>query len=112
MAEDQTTTAPVQEASKPDGKSESADSSDLSFVYEAPVTLQVQLGEAILTIGDILKCGKGSVIPLNQKVGEPFKVLLQKRPIAEGEIVEAGERLAIKITNVLKAGADEKVEQK
>lgn len=78
---------------------------DVSFVYDVPVTLQVQLGEATLTIGDILKCGKGSVIPLGQKIGEPFLILLQNRPLAQGEIVEAGDHLGIKITNVLKGAA-------
>ncbi len=75
---------------------------DVSFVYDVPVTLQVQLGEATLTIGDILKCGKGSVIPLNQKVGDPFIIQLQSHALAQGEIVEVGDRLGIKITNVLK----------
>lgn len=80
---------------------------DVSFVYDVPVTLQVQLGEATLTIGDILKCGKGSVIPLNQKVGDPFIIELQNHPLAQGEIVEVGDRLGIKITNVLKNNATE-----
>lgn len=75
---------------------------DVSLVYDVPVTLNVQLGEGVLTIGDLLKCGKGSVIPLSQKVGDPFVVMLQKRAIAEGEIVEAGGHLGIKITNVIK----------
>lgn len=75
---------------------------DLSLVYDVPVTLQVQLGEATLSIGDIMRCGKGSVIPLNQKVGDAFLVTLHKRPLAEGEIVEAGENLGIKITKVLR----------
>jgi flagellar motor switch protein FliN/FliY len=75
---------------------------DLSLVYDVPVTLKVLLGETALTIGEILKCGKGSVIPLNQKVGDPFLVILQKKAIAEGEIVQAGENFGIKITNILK----------
>lgn len=78
-----------------------APSEDLSFIYDVPVTLNVQLGETVMSIGDILKCGKGSVIPLNQKIGDPFRIMLQKRPVAEGEIVEAGDKLAIKITNVM-----------
>lgn len=92
MAEETTTAAPA-EAGHPE---------DLSLVYDVPVTLHVRLGEATLTIGDILKCGKGSVIPLNQKVGDPFLVMLQKKPIAEGEVVEAGDHLGIKITNIIK----------
>lgn len=73
----------------------------LAFVYDVPVMLQVMMGTATLTIGDILKCGKGSVIPLNQKVGDPFEIKLQNRTIAEGEVVEIDNRLGIKILKVI-----------
>lgn len=78
-------------------------SEEFSFVYDIPVTLRVEMGEATLSIGDLLKCTKGSVIPLNQKVGDPFKIYLRQKPLAEGEIVQAGDHLGIKITTVLKA---------
>ncbi len=74
----------------------------LSLVKDVPVTLQVLLGETVMSIGDVLKFGKGAVIPLKQKVGQPFTLLLHHKPVAEGEVVEAGENLGIKITNVLK----------
>lgn len=80
---------------------------DVSFVYDVPVTLQVRLGEAVLSVEDVLKCGKGSVIPLKQKVGEPFPVYLQNRQIAEGEVVETGDYIGVKITNVLRAPSTE-----
>ncbi|EKD41170.1 MAG: Flagellar motor switch protein [uncultured bacterium] len=76
---------------------------ELALFYEIPVDLKVLLGEATLTIGDILKCSKGSVIPLNQKTGDPFKILLDNKPLAEGEVVEANGQVAIKITNVFKS---------
>jgi len=75
---------------------------NLNLVLDAPVYLQVMLGDTTMTIGDVLKCGKGSVVPLKQKVGDPFVILLQNQPIAEGEVVDAGGNLGIKITNVLK----------
>jgi len=75
---------------------------DLSFVQDLPVTLNVELGDATMTIGEVLKCGRGSVIPLNQKVGSPFVITLQRRPVAEGEVVKAGDHLGIKITKVLR----------
>ena len=78
----------------------------LSLVQDVALVLQVHLGEAVMTIGDVLKCGKGSVIPLNQKAGDPFKIYLENRLLAEGEIVEAGESLGIKVTKVYKDGAE------
>lgn len=98
---------PSAEAQKsPDEKTSATGGEDLSLVLDVPVQIRVLLGEAVLTIGEILKCGKGSVIPLNQKVGSPFTVTLQKKPIAEGEIVQAGENFGIKITQILKEGGE------
>lgn len=70
------------------------------ILSDVPVTLRVILGEATLTIADVLKCDKGSVIPLGQKVGDPFAIMLHNRVIAEGEVVTTGESLGIKITAV------------
>lgn len=67
---------------------------------DVPVTLRVILGDATITIADVLKCDKGSVIPLNQKIGDPFAIMLHNRMIAEGEVVTTGDTLGIKITNV------------
>ncbi|MBF0492081.1 MAG: FliM/FliN family flagellar motor switch protein [Deltaproteobacteria bacterium] len=94
-------------AQSPVGKFESLSKEALSLVKDVPVTLQVLLGESVMSLGDVLKFGKGSVIPLKQKVGQPFTLLLHYKPIAEGEVVEAGENLGIKITNVLQ-NADSK----
>lgn len=89
---------------------QAAGSQDVSFVYNVPVTLKVLLGEATLTVNDVLACGKGSVIPLRQKAGEPFKIYLQDRAIAEGEVVQLEDQLGIKITSVIKAGESESPE--
>ena len=88
----------IQEAVEtPEGKKD-----ELEMFYDIPVELKVLLGDATLTIRDILKCTKGSIIPLNQKTGDPFKIILENNPLAEGEVVEANGQIAIKITNVFK----------
>jgi flagellar motor switch protein FliN/FliY len=87
--------------------SEEPKAEDLALVYDVPVRLTVELGNAIMTIGDVLKCGKGSIIPLSQKVGDPFKIYLEEKPLAEGEIVEAGDYLGIKITNIIKLNPED-----
>ena len=77
------------------------ETADLKLVYDVPVNLQVMLGDTTLTIGEVLQCQKGSVIPLRQKVGDPFRIYLESRVIAEGEVVDAGGQLGIRITQVI-----------
>jgi len=96
--------AEPQQADSPNASADtkSGQKDELELFYDIPVELKVLLGEATLSIRDILKCTKGSVIPLNQKTGDPFKIILENKPLAEGEVVEADGHVAIKITNVFK----------
>ncbi len=82
----------------------STDMNDLKFVADVPVNLHVELGNATLTIGELMQCSSGSVITLNKRIGEPFLITLNGRPVAEGEVVEDGANLGVKITNVLHTG--------
>ena len=77
---------------------------DLAFVADVPVKLHVELGEATLSIAELMRCGNGSVITLDKRIGEPFLITLNGRPVAEGEVVEDGANLGIRITNVLAGG--------
>lgn len=77
------------------------DLGDLKFVSDVPVKLHVELGQATLSIGELMGCGAGSVITLDKRIGEPFLITLNGRPVAEGEVVEDGANLGIRITNVL-----------
>ena len=56
-------------------------------VLKIPVTLKVLLGSASMPIFQLTKLGRGAVIPLDRRVGEPVDVMINGKIIARGEIV-------------------------
>jgi len=67
------------------------------------VELSVVLGKTTLPIHQLLKMGRGAVIELGTKQDEEIWILANNVPIARGEIVVQGERVAVSITTVLTA---------
>ena len=75
----------------------------LNSVNNVFVELSVVLGKTTLPIHQLLKMGRGAVIELGTKQDEEIWVLANNVPIARGEIVVQGERVAVSITSVLTA---------
>jgi len=67
------------------------------------VELSVVLGKTTLPIHQLLKMGRGAVIELGTKQDDEIWILANNVPIARGEIVVQGERVAVSITSVLTA---------
>ncbi|MBO0903621.1 flagellar motor switch protein FliN [Jiella sp. MQZ13P-4] len=85
-----------------------ADHVDLDLVMDVPVTMQVVLGQATMTVANILKLGRGAVVKLDTKVGDPVDVVVNGRIVARGEIVvidKEEQRFGITLTDVAKPGS-------
>ncbi len=84
----------------PDGLS----GGNMDRVLRIPVTLKVLLGTASMPIFQLTKLGRGAVIPLDRRVGEPVDVMINGRIIARGEIVvldEEGSRFGVTLTEMI-----------
>jgi flagellar motor switch protein FliN/FliY len=73
-----------------------------SSVFRIPVQVMAVLGKAMLSVNDLLKLGRGAVIELDAKVGEPIEIWVNHRRVAKGELVVQGDRLSVSMTEVLK----------
>jgi flagellar motor switch protein FliN len=73
----------------------------VNSVNSVYVELSVVLGKTSLPIHQLLKMGRGAVIELGTKQDEEIWILANNVPIARGEIVVQGERVAVSITSVL-----------
>ncbi|MEP2828275.1 FliM/FliN family flagellar motor switch protein [Parvibaculum sp.] len=73
----------------------------MNSVNSVYVELSVVLGKTSLPIHQLLKMGRGAVIELGTKQDEEIWILANNVPIARGEIVVQGERVAVSITSVL-----------
>lgn len=79
-------------------------SGNMDIVLRIPVNLRVLLGSASMPIHQLTKLGRGAVIPLDRRVGEPVDVMVNNRIIAKGEIVvldEDGSRFGVTLTEMV-----------
>lgn len=76
---------------------------DLGAVYGIPVQVSAVLGMAEMPVSNLLKLGRGAVIELNRKVGEPIDIYVNNRLVARGEVVVVEDRLGITMTEIIKA---------
>jgi flagellar motor switch protein FliN/FliY len=66
------------------------------------VELSVVLGRATMPMHQLLRMGRGAVIELDARQDEQVWVLANNRPVARGEIMIQGDRIAVSITELLK----------
>ncbi len=79
----------------------SADQVDLSLLMDVPLQVTVELGRARLTIENLLRLNQGSVVELNQVIGEPLAILVNNKLMAHGEAVVVKEKFAVRIVDVV-----------
>lgn len=77
---------------------------DLEAVYDIPVLVSAVLGRSTMQVSQLLKLGRGAVVELDRKVGDPIDVFVNNRLIARGEVVMIDDtRLGITMTEIVKA---------
>lgn len=70
----------------------------MSQVKAINVEIQIVLGRATLPMAQLLKMGRGAVIPLDAGVHDEVWILANNHPIARGEIQINEDRIAIAVT--------------
>jgi len=71
----------------------------MTAVEKINVEISVVLGRAQLPMHQLLKMGRGAVIELDANQNDEVWVLANNMPIARGEIVIQGDRIAVTITD-------------
>lgn len=74
---------------------------DISMILDIPVTLSMEIGQTRISIEELLKLGKDSVIELQRMADEPMDVLVNGTLVAHGEAVVVGDRFGIRLTDVI-----------
>ncbi len=71
-------------------------------VMDVNIDVIAILGTAELKISQILQLGRGAVVELERKIGEPIELRAEGQIIARGEVVVVEDRLAIQLTKIVK----------
>ena len=76
---------------------------ELEAVYDIPIQVSAVLGKASMQVAELLKLGRGAVVPLDRKVGEAIDIYVNNRLVARGEVVVVEDRLGVTMTEIIKA---------
>jgi flagellar motor switch protein FliN len=79
---------------------------NLDSIMRIPVSIQVVLGSATMPVANLMKLGRGAVVPLDHRVGEPVDVVVNGRVVARGEVVvveDDNSRFGVSLTEIVGA---------
>jgi flagellar motor switch protein FliN/FliY len=77
---------------------------NLDLIMGIPVSVQVVLGTATMTVANLMKLSRGSVVVLDHCVGEPVDVFVNGHVVARGEVVvveEENSTLGVSLTEIV-----------
>jgi flagellar motor switch protein FliN/FliY len=95
---------PVQESPVVDDPSHSSaegTAEGIDAFLDVVLDVRVELGRTRITVERAMKLQEGSVIELNNMAGDPLDVVVNGRLVARGEAVVVGERLGVRIIEVI-----------
>jgi len=79
---------------------EDMDHTDVQSILKLRVPVIVQLGKRSMTLREVMNLSPGSLIELPRTVEEPLDLLVNNKPIGEGEAVKVGENFGLKVKQV------------
>ena len=74
----------------------------MSVLDGIAVDLQIVLGSADIPIRQLLKMSRGAMIPLGCSHDDPTLVYVNDQLVAKGQVLVAGEKMSLEITEVVK----------
>ena len=76
-------------------------------IFNVPVTVTVSIGQARLSVSEILELRPESVVPLRSRIDDPVNITIENKLIARGELVETEDgSLGVKITEISEQAGD------
>ncbi len=69
-------------------------------LHQVKTTLQVCVGSATLTVGELLGAQEQQVLQLDRDIHQPVDLLLEGHVVARGQLVAVGDRFAVRITEL------------
>ena len=74
----------------------------MDALLDVPVRVTVQIGRSRLTLGELVRLGPGSLIPLDREAHEPADILINGKVVARGEVVTIDSAYGVRITSITK----------
>jgi flagellar motor switch protein FliN len=72
---------------------------EIEHLATVHIDLEVELDRKVLTVGEILELGVGSVLKMNRSAGENVDILVEDHLVGFGEIVVIEDNMGIRVTD-------------
>jgi len=82
----------------------------IDILLDTKVKITVALGSAMMPVRQLLELGPGAILPLDRAAGEPVDLYLNDIPFATGALVCIGERLGVRIKEILRPAREDALE--
>lgn len=69
-------------------------------LHQIKAKLQVCVGDAVISVGELMALREHQVLTLNQGTAAPVDVLLEGRVVARGQLVAVDDQFAVRITEL------------
>jgi flagellar motor switch protein FliN/FliY len=86
--------------STPSSEMPSGKNWNIDLLLDVELPISVSFGGAEITLKDVLKLGAGSVIELDRAVNDPVTIVVNRKPIARGEVVMVDGNYGVRILEV------------
>jgi flagellar motor switch protein FliN/FliY len=93
------------------GDSAAAEPVSLDSILDIPVCVQIVVGSASMPVAKLMKLSRGSVIDLDQRVGDLVSVVVNGRTVARGEMVvvdEENSRFGVSLVEIVGSPAPDR----
>lgn len=77
---------------------------NIDLIMQIPLSVDVVLGSATMSVSRLMKLGRGSVVALDRKVGEPVELVVSGRVIARGQMMlleDGSSRFGLSLTEIV-----------
>ncbi len=74
--------------------------SNEAILGDIPVEVVVELGRLRMVLRDLAALSENDVLELDQQVDRPLELVVNGRKLAQGELIQVGGHLALRITEV------------
>jgi len=82
-------------------------SNNVTFLYDIPVELVVELGRTKLTVKELSELQEDDVIKLDSLAGQPLEIMVGGQLFGRGEVVLQEDRVGLRITELTGGRAGE-----
>jgi flagellar motor switch protein FliN/FliY len=69
-------------------------------LHQVKTTLQVCVGSAVITVGELLNAKEHQVLVLDRSALQPVDLVLEGHVVARGQLVAVGSQFAVRLTEL------------